>query len=221
MSKDPNLLEAFRSASQEAHPEPSTPKSPPGRGAASGRGGGGGASLSDRWGALPPFARLLPLVLLAFLFGVFVGRSTRPVSASEGHGEYGAEAAAADLPAAQEPARVPQKPATQPQAPAAGDTEAAPSALFDRTNQYTVVVVTYGLTMQEPAWGTFDFLKAEGIPVFPPYRVGDKIVVFAGAAPTRAALESLEARVKGLSRDGRRGTYGDAYIDRIDDYMSR
>jgi len=98
------------------------------------------------------------------------------------------------------------------------------SPLLDRTNAWTVVVITYSrsaTSAEDLAWATFDHLQAEGIPVFTPVEIGNKIVVLAGAAPRSSDLSGLEKRIAGLARGGRPNIYTGAYAERIEKFIDR
>ena len=165
---------------------------------------------------VPPAIAWGALIVLAFAVGVFVGRRTdrvvaaTPVAEPAG-GDDGAESVArpAGLVPGTSSAATSDPPAS------------SASALTDPRNEYTIVVATYGGTQEDLAFGTYDHLEAEGLPVHPPYRVGDKIVLLVGASPSSADLEELERRVRGLSREGRAGVYADAYRIQIDRYIQR
>jgi len=247
MSKRKNLLEAFQSASEES-PSPAAPKSAPQPAAApapstpveappvdaspvsssettpmtavpsSGR----RESHADAIAAslrtpFPAWLGWVGGIVVAFALGVLVGRTDEPVDAAESVTTESVE------PTTVRPRGGGIVPANE-GAPSPDETLAtrpAQSALLDPANEYTVVVATYGGTMEDLAWATHDFLLGQGISAFSPYQVGDNIVVFAGAAPTKRELESLEQRIRALSRDGRRGVYSDAYTVEIDRYIGR
>jgi hypothetical protein len=173
--------------------------------------------LEQAVSSFPSWLGWAVLIVIAFVGGVLVGRSTAgPVSAAEPTEEARGE----DLPTAGiVPASAAQRPAGSERAEELREDPNAP--LLDRDNEYTVVVATYGSTQEDLALATFDHLRDEGLPVFFPYQVGDKIVVFAGAGPMASDLVDLEKRVHALSRDGVRGVYDDAYRVRIDRYVDR
>jgi len=192
------------------------------------------AALAKEYGirSTPPLGVVLA-VAIAFALGLAIGRGTASKVAAADAGPTANEpapngfvAAPQDGGAAAPRTSIPKSepsivPAREDGAPA---TKAAPtntSALFDPANAYTVVVATYTTANTDLAWSTYDFLTASGIPAFPPYQVRDKLVVFAGAAPSRAELESLEKRIKGLTYNGNSGQFGDAYRVPISDYVRR
>ena len=228
MSKRNNLLDAFRSVSDDESSSPDPPKSvsPPtptpvtqlpssGRTESSRPASATAASLRTPF---PAWLGWVAGVVAAFAVGVLVGRSDEPVDAAEGAG--------AETLSVLEPERprgggiVPANGSADPSGEAIATRPERP-ALLDPANEYTVVVATYGGTMKDLAWATHDFLIDQGIAAYSPYQVGENIVVFAGAAPTKRELEDLEQRIRAISRDGRRGVYSDAYTVEIDLYVGR
>jgi hypothetical protein len=136
----------------------------------------------------------------------------------------GADSTAGIVPA-QTPTQAPSRePVRQPEAPAAQAEAPTTSPLLDRSNAWTVVVITYSrsaTSAEDLAWATHDHLLAEGIPVFTPVEIGNKIVVLAGAAPRSSDLTGLEQRIAGLARDGRSNIYAGAYAERIEKFIDR
>ena len=93
--------------------------------------------------------------------------------------------------------------------------------LADLSNLYTVVVITYGKSHTDLASAHQEFLRDSGLPVNRLLRVKNNLVLSVGAAPTRAALADLEARIQRLTFNGERGVYSDAYVDAIQKYVER
>ena len=169
-------------------------------------------------------ALVLVGLVLSFVIGFLVGRSTPP-------GEARAEKPAALNP---EPRPVNQPRAFQERPPAstapaatpvaetpAGEKRIEDSALFDPANLQTVVVASYTKSNQDLAWATYYHLQDAKLPVFPPVESRNLVVVLAGAAPTSAELQKTLASVQALSRDGKKKDYSDAYCARIDTLIPR
>lgn len=93
--------------------------------------------------------------------------------------------------------------------------------LGDPNNLYTVVVITYGKSHTDLASAHQEFLRDSGLPVNRLLRVKNNLVLSVGAAPTRAELADLEARIHRLTFNGERGVYSDAYVDAIQKYVER
>ena len=185
--------------------------------------GGFGAAVS-RIG-LPVIMLWAASLAFAFAGGILVGRGSDTAQAAEttsegeGLGELGrgGDAPAGLVPGGWDDARS----ARDPEPYAAPARSSSEDLLYDPANQYTIVVVTYGATQTELAWSAYDHLQSEGMPVFKPYRVGDNLVLFVGAAPESDDLETLEREVRGLSRDGYSRVYDDAFRIKIDNYVDR
>jgi hypothetical protein len=193
-----NLLEAFTTKDPSQGAPPSRPT-----GGFGARGGAGGAR------------RMLFLLVglsLSFALGYAVGRGSPKVAEAKDPGS--------------EQTTPPSRPATQKRSFQARE-GAAPanariedSALFDPKNQYTVVAGAYSKTSPDFAWATHDHLAEEGFDVFPPVASGNLLLILVGAAPSRADLADVEARVEKLERDGKK-PYDDAYRQPIDQLISR
>ncbi len=195
------------------------------------------AALAAEYGirSTPSLGTVLA-VGLAFALGIAIGRGTAgKVEAAEGDADTAAlDDFAPNTPSArpaQSPRRedggaggagiVPSQNNTAPASTTNAGSEAGTSALFDVENEFTVVVVAYGETQTDLAWSTYDFLRDAGVPAFRPYLVRDKLVIFAGAAPTRGELASIERSVRGLTYNGNTGVFGDAYTIPISNFVRR
>jgi hypothetical protein len=218
MVRRKNLLEAFQRS------QPSAGENP----AASGSSGEANLPLFEAPAGRRTRSALsfgLPLglvaVVLAFSLGFVLGRAGRQEARAE-------VAPRAPSPPANQP-RAFQEPlaaqSARPDETTSGASERIQdSPLFDPANQYTVIVASYtkgkGDANQELAWATYQHLKDEGLPVFRPVVSGNLFVVLAGAAPTRAELETVEKGVRALERDGDK-PYFDAYRVSIDKLIPR
>ena len=94
------------------------------------------------------------------------------------------------------------------------------------TAKVAVVVVTYNDSgnSRDFAFETVDHLRGKyGIDVHEPLLWGDgKILVLAGAAPTRADLARLVEKIEtATGPDGKPNAFKDPYIVEIDDYVGR
>ena len=198
MSRHRNLLEAFSTQETPKGAPPSGPTSSRPTGA---RGGGGGARRM-----------LFTLVglSLAFALGYAVGRGSPAVAEAKDPVEEGS--APATRPTSQPRSFQPREGGEQ--APAA-TLRIEDSPLYDPKNQYTVIVGAYSKTSPDFAWATHDHLAEEGFDVFPPVASGNLLLVLVGAAPSKADLADVEARVRKLERDGKK-PYDDAYRQPID-----
>jgi len=167
-------------------------------------------------------------LVVAFVLGFVLGRNTR----GEARAEEPVPTGDADRSRpTNQPRSFQERPPANPganAAPVAGttpppDAEARiqDSPLFDPANLYTVVVASYTKSNQDLAWATHQHLKDAKLPVFPPVESRNLVVVLAGAAPTSAELEKVEASVKALARDGQKKDYSDAYRARIDTLIPR
>ena len=211
-----NLLEAFQRSQPSAGSTPATP----------GASEGAGLPLFDA--LTPPRGRpaflvggplALVALVLVFALGYALGRAHRTEAQAE-------EPARAPIPPQSQPRAFQERPSSQKPtgAPAVEPERIQDSALFDPANQYTVIVASYtkgkGDANKDLAWATYEHLKEEGLPVFRPVESGNLLIVLAGAAPTRAELESVETKVRALVRDGEK-PYFDAYRNSIDKLIPR
>jgi len=167
--------------------------------------------------------------LFVVALGISNGVRGEDVEASDGETTPATEAA--DQPAGIVPSQTAKR--EQPRQPEerlpAGEVSAQAAAqnsspLLDPSNVWTVVVITYSRSAsaaEELAWATHDHLLEEGIPVFTPVEIGNKIVVLAGAAPRSSELNTLEERIGSLARDGRSNIYTGAYAERIEKFIDR
>ncbi len=167
--------------------------------------------------AVPSWLPWIALIGIAFVIGIVIGRVGNGVEAA-GETERQADVGPSVTPARREPAG--QAALDTPIRPPAAS-GALESTLYDPKNQYTVVVATYPENAEDYAWATYDHLREQGLAVFAPLGVGDKIVVLVGAAPRSSDLAELEEKIEGLSRDKSPRAYGDAYRERIDDLIRR
>lgn len=228
-----NMLEAFQASTER-------PASPPGGGEAPPTTPGPTTPVPPRMGAGPgtgegmtlPLSTLkflllqAALLVLVFSIGYLAGQGSEPDRAAE----TGADAGRVDLDAPRggsggSPATASADPVTRPRpeeelAGGGGDeaeSTAADRAFQDPRNRQTLVVYTardssFG---EQAAWRIYEYLAEQGYPVVQPKLWKGEIKVFVGAAPSRKALESLEARVR---RDpGPSGTqpFYDLYVDNI------
>lgn len=222
MSRKKNLLEAFRrsdaasASASETHSAP--PAAPP---------AGGQSSLFEsrpvsRSGAAsrPVWAVAVVAGVLVFALGYVTGLASRTEPSA-------VEAAPplAHIPPANQPRTFQERP-TPGEARSAAPTPASTgprledSALFDAQNQHTVVVAAYSSGNQDLAWATYEHLREQRLPVFPPVASGNLVVVLVGAAPTGGELDTTLAAVRALVRNGKK-EYDDAYLARIDKLIPR
>jgi len=163
---------------------------------------------------------LLAAALIAFVAGLFVGRLSSAPATLAAPGEAPGESAGPNPAAGLVPGTSRDEGRDEGREPET----LGQSPLMDKANQYTVVVQTYGPDREDYAWATYDHLRDEGVSAFPPLLTGSRtqlLVVLAGAAPRSADLRDLETRIQGLSRNGRRNVYSDAYREKIDDLIER
>jgi hypothetical protein len=224
-----NLLEAFRKTGS-----PSMPASPPAPSAPA----ASQAPLFERPAPAPrasqgpgrdaTWALFAIGLVLAFVIGFVLGRGTKSEARA---GEPPLEDAFSPPRPNNQPRSFQERPLASPEpgaAPPASTTQPAgapqrieDSPLFDPANLFTVVVASYTRSNKDLAWATHQHLVDAKLPVFPPIESRNLVVVLAGAAPTSAELEKLEAAVKALARDGKKKDYSDAYRARIDTLIPR
>lgn len=236
-SPDKNLLEAFQRIDPREMPAPEVQQSDPGRAPRSQRASGGRAA--EAWFRQHPLSLAFASLLVGFALGVLFHRSATTAAVAQdradppleaGAGADGAGAVQLDpgrdstwtLPSA----TVPPTAGAPSGAPGGGQGAAQPSAasgLYDPANRLTVVCITYGNNRDREiqAAGVVRHLRELGIPAHDPVARGDKILVLVGAAPRAQDLDALAVRVR--SQPDPSGQYGfrDAYIERIDDLISR
>jgi hypothetical protein len=227
-----HLLEAFQQAGQQTAPTSSAPS--------------GGASASRP--VVPALshplrARSSPLVApkllthgialcAGLLFGVLVGRYSGTAEAAgprtppivepklAGAGGSVAELGSAEL-------AVPNASSSN-NANHANSTHeggaAIEAALRDKSNQYTLLAITYGSSSanRELAQSTAAYLRTKGLPASDPVLRGKSLCLLVGAAPSKAAQQALQTRLRdttspsGASRD-----FQTAYPVEIDNYIAR
>jgi len=210
-----NLLEAFRHAGSAPVEEPEPPAGPFAASAP--------PPEAEQKRALP--APALPVwvpwafgVVLAFVSGLAVGRSTAPVRAGEKDGAGGA----GDLPAEvrYEGSSRYDRPAESAAHPDGAAT--VPSSLVDPANRYTIIVATYGPSRRDYADATRKYLHDAGFGVMPVAELNGNYIVLVGAAAT---VEGLRPTVDRLVRldgwDGAPEAYADAYVEKIDRLIDR
>lgn len=210
MSGKKNLLEAFQSRESSGPAAPAAPSAPrlPFEGRAVG-------SAGARRGLA-----LLALLLVTFALGYALGRRGAPETQA-GAGEVEAPLKPTPRPVAQPRSFDQRAEAGQGSAATSpGATRIEDSALFDPSNQYTIVAGAYSKAKTDYAWATHDHLLEEGLAVFPPVASGNLLIVLVGTAANKAGLDELLARVKRLERDGKK-VYDDAYVHPIDKLISR
>jgi hypothetical protein len=94
-------------------------------------------------------------------------------------------------------------------------------AFLDPENRFTIRTISYGSSPMEKdlAFKAYDHMRAEGLPVVTPLGTGDTLMIFVGAAPTRAAIEPLLKTVRTTPGPGNdRTAFRSAYIVNIEDY---
>jgi hypothetical protein len=106
----------------------------------------------------------------------------------------------------------------------AGATPPDDAALYDPANKYTVKVIEYVRNERnlQWAWGTYDHLVEQGLPVFSVQGSDDSLFLFVGAAPARDDLFALRDKIRETTGpDGRRLDFERALIVPIKSYIKR
>ena len=235
VSKNPNLLEAFQTATSSSSDKGKAiggPFVPPVVEDEGGAGDGGGEDLDGaRSPELPGGVLTFVLALLLFAGGVFVGRLTAPVAIA-GEGEEGAPAGSI-LPATQASNTAPAE--TRPRPPlssSAGEeparrTPGAPltprEKLLDPANTYTAIAITYGKQAEDrqSAQTTAGLLVAQGFEAVAVRERGGMALVLVGAAPDLASMVALCERLSTARDDRNDLAFDDAYPVNIDDFIDR
>jgi len=188
-------------------------------------------------GGIPPALLLAAGAGVVLAIGVAIGRASRPeVEAAGADDREGSLAGLMDqqegtapggagiVPADGEVSRVSARNlgvrGTRDTLDAGGRTRIEDSPLFDPANHYTVIVQTYGQANKDHAWATFEHLRSEGLPVFPPVVKDEYLLILVGAAPSSKDLAAVQERIRKLPRDGQYA-YHDAYRAPIDNYIER
>jgi hypothetical protein len=180
---------------------------------------------------------LFQLVLLSLFF--FMGRaSVAPARvAAAGVPELGARneadalARALGTPVSGELRREGAAPSDAPVVEARSAETFAPRTASDRAfwstkNAYSVRAIQYPRTDhgEKMAWQTYDYLKAQGLPVVTPLAKGEAILICVGAKPAMAELEELHDRVRelpGPQPDIDRRPFRSAYLVNIEDVVGK
>jgi len=227
-----NLLEAFRRAGESTAPPNQTNAGPfaeereevveaePRR-----QRHASDAARELRVPAMPAWLPWAAGIAFAFVLGIALGRGSGEESVAAETGSARDEApftsSLLDPPADLQGSRASEErsDASQPRASARSG---AVDALFDPANRYTVIACTYADSREDYAKATYDHLRDEGLPVFPPARRGRNILVLVGAAPRVDGLEGVLERLRGLPAwNGAADGYADAYAERIDRLIDR
>ncbi len=214
-ARDKNLLEAFQGL-HGARPQPAQPAAPPSAQPPAER----RAPPRDEPRRPDPGAETAPrrrlvldnrlaleivAVLVAFSLGVLFDHAVRQAAAADearpAEQEVLTRAPGADV---AEAGRWPTPAGAAEQPSGAGGAlareEIPRDSLFHPDNHYTIQTITYnaGPTWEGYAEATYEYLRSQGLPAFPPVKSGGHLVLLVGAAPTGAALESLATRVRAL-----------------------
>jgi len=211
MARRKNLLEAFQTKPEASSAPPASPVSSGPRGplfdAVAARAGGG----------QPPRWLLVGVgLVISFALGFALGRRTP-----------GETRAAEDAPLVDPRPPLNQPRAFQPPPKAPGAKEAGEAArledtaLFDARNDWTVVAVAYAKAnpaSQDYARASYERLRDQHVPVFPPIVSKNTIVVLIGAAPTVNELKDTLSTVQALKFEGK-ADYASAYCARIDTFI--
>jgi hypothetical protein len=93
----------------------------------------------------------------------------------------------------------------------------ADRAFQEPANRYSIQAIQYANAKSELnrtlAYKTYDHLQDRGLPVVRPYRKGDNIFIYIGAAPTTSELKELLQRVKNTpGPHGSSDAFADAYL---------
>ena len=237
VSKNPNLLEAFQTATHSSSDKgksiggPFVPHAPDD---GDERGGDRGGDQPDglRSNQLPN--GLLPFVLALVLFagGVLVGRWTATPAIAGEHaetipaGSILPETTTADTtppaPRNRPPLASPgQAAATEPARRAFGDPNSPRAKLLAPANRFTAIAVTYAEGDEGLAQATAGYLAAKGFEAVAVRERGGLPLVLVGAAPERDSIDRLCERLK-VTRDARGALdFDSAYTVNIDDYIDR
>jgi hypothetical protein len=219
-----HLLEAFQQAGQQTAPTSSALS--------------GGASASRPVVPVlshPLRARSSPLIApkllthgialcAGLLFGVLVGRYSGTAEAAGPRTPPIVEPKLAGAPAAGGPIAAPAPGEVAAPNPSSDTGAAIEAALRDKSNQYTLLAITYGSSSanRELAQSTAAYLRTKGLPASDPVLRGKSLCLLVGAAPNKAALQVLQTRLRdttspsGASRD-----FQTAYPVEIDNYIAR
>ena len=111
--------------------------------------------------------------------------------------------------------------AHQPSSGGAQNLTAMDKAFLDTTNRFTIRTISYGRSSMEQdlAFKAYDHMRAEGLPVVTPLGIGDSLMIFVGAAASRAEIEPLLKSVRSTPGPGNdRTAFRSAYIVNIEDY---
>ena len=123
-------------------------------------------------------------------------------------------------------ARAPGEPENgAPGSPTAAPTATIEQRLFDKSNKYSILAVTYTSTpantdLANIAWAR---LLELGLPAAKPYKNAEKnqLTIFVGAAPKLADLDDLRSRVKSATTATGRQDFTPARGVPIDNYIDR
>jgi hypothetical protein len=225
MKREPNLFEAFQTASKKSEGglappgETTAPVQPQGvwRGA---RGGGLAAASSSRLALVFGAS-----IVLAFATGYLVGDARQAVHAKGGDGaEVPANSPVGNQPerpwfATGEDSGTNQKPTGE-----AKSTVSGVSGLYNSANLYTVLAITYTdvPSNQGLAKKISEYLREQGLPAFEPISNKGRIEILVGAAETQGALQDLTSRLrKTRGPSGNTFDFQSAYVDNIDNHVKR
>jgi hypothetical protein len=101
---------------------------------------------------------------------------------------------------------------------------AADRAFWSVKNAYSVRAIQYPRTThgEKMAWQTYDYLKAQGLPVVTPLAKGDAILICVGAKPAMADLDKTHERLRelpGPQPDIDKRPFRSAYLVNIEDVV--
>ncbi|MBM3978361.1 MAG: hypothetical protein FJ299_15410 [Planctomycetes bacterium] len=164
------------------------------------------------------------------LFGVLVGRYSGGVEAAGPRTPPIVEPQVSGVPALGGSVAAPASGESAAATPGSGSNSsqeggaAIEAALRDKANQYTLLAITYGSSSanRELAQSTAAYLRTKGLPASDPVLRGKSLCLLVGAAPSKAALQALQTRLRdttspsGASRD-----FQTAYPVEIDNYIAR
>ncbi len=213
MSRQDNMLEAFRDAtrgsgSEDAAAGPFAGAPTPSSGTAR-----GSASDPRRW------IVAIAALGLVFVLGVWVGRVTAGTGLEdEAHASETDEASAWLPPEDPTPTPATKEPEALPD-----DTPSDVAPLYDRANKYTVVAISVTRANEDLAWSNHDHLRANDLPAFRPIETNNgMLVILVGAAPKESDLKDVRSRLQRLAGpDGRGQPYSGAYFSPIAPLVGR
>lgn len=224
MKREPNLFEAFQTASKKSDAGMTPPAEPTEAVQPQGvwRGAGGGIAAASPSRLALVFGAS---ILLAFAAGYLVGDARQAV-----HAKSGSQVdTPSDSPIGTEPERpwfAPDEDSGTTQKPAgeSNSTVSGVSGLYNPANLYTVLAITYTdvPSNQGLAKKISEYLREKGLPAFEPTLNKGRIEILVGAAETQGALQDVTSRLrKTRGPSGNTFDFQSAYVDNIDNHVKR